>query len=180
MWKVSCAYLLGSAVAACAILVPQPERTILSPAGAFVLSPEFYKDKSGNVLLEICELSVQSLQRLHQGRGSVQPLHARGAEAARAAGKEYAKADSRYATRDSCVVGIEALAMLMGPLSFLCVYGIATRQPWRHTLQMLVSMGQLYGDLLYFMSARFDGADCASDRPGCRHTALHGGWRCEP
>ena len=77
-----------------------------------------------------------------------------------AAGKEYAKADSRYATRDSCVVGIEALAMFMGPLSFLCAYGIAARRPWRHTLQLLVSMGQLYGDVLYFMSAQFEGAPC--------------------
>ncbi len=48
--------------------------------------------------------------------------------------------------------------MLMGPLSFLCAYGIAGRCPWRHTLQLLVSMGQLYGDVLYFMSAQLEGA----------------------
>ena len=74
------------------------------------------------------------------------------------AGKEYAKADSRYARRESCVLGIEGLtAAVLGPLSFVVMYGIAGRKPWRHTLAMLVSMGQLWGDLLYFLSAHLEG-----------------------
>ena len=140
----------------------------MSLAGAFVLNPEFYKDKSGNILLEICahdRFLPTGMLTIARGIAYAACHH----YLACAAGKEYAKADSRYATRDACVVGIEALAMLMGPLSFLCIYGIATRRPWRHTLQMLVSMGQLYGDVLYFMSAHFEGAAqlCWQPSTGC-------------
>ena len=52
------------------------------------------------------------------------------------AGKEYAKADSRYATRDSFVICMEAVtAFLWGPLSLLAVYAIARRWPWRHVIE---------------------------------------------
>ena len=79
------------------------------------------------------------------------------------AGKEYAKADSRYVRRESCVLGIEGLtAAVLGPLSFVVMYGIAARKPWRHTLAMLVSMGQLWGDLLYFLSAHLEGGACTA------------------
>ena len=92
--------------------------------------------------------------------GNAFQMEGRGAEqhGAHHAGKEYAKADSRYARRESCVLGIEGLtAAVLGPLSFAVMYGIAARKPWRHTLAMLVSMGQLWGDLLYFLSAHLEG-----------------------
>ena len=67
------------------------------------------------------------------------------------AGKEYAKADSRYATRDDFVISMEAItAFLEGPGCFAIIYGMLKQKPWRYTAIILVSLGQLYGDVLYF------------------------------
>ncbi|EIE25266.1 Emopamil-binding protein [Coccomyxa subellipsoidea C-169] len=72
--------------------------------------------------------------------------------------KEYAKADSRYATRDSFVISMEAFtAFVEGPLCFVIVYGIVKQKPWRYTLQLLVSFGQIYGDVLYFATTYLEG-----------------------
>ncbi|CAL8461742.1 g1273 [Coccomyxa elongata] len=72
--------------------------------------------------------------------------------------KEYAKADSRYATRDSFVISMEAFtAFVEGPLCFVIVYGIIKQKSWRYTLQLLVSFGQLYGDVLYFATTYLEG-----------------------
>ncbi len=77
------------------------------------------------------------------------------------AGKEYAKADSRYATRDSFVISMEAFtAFVEGPLCFVIVYGIVKQKPWRYTLQLLVSFGQIYGDVLYFATTYLEGVFC--------------------
>lgn len=74
------------------------------------------------------------------------------------AGKEYAKADSRYATRDSFVISMEAFtAFVEGPLCFVIVYGMIKQKSWRYTLQLLVSFGQLYGDVLYFATTCLEG-----------------------
>ena len=76
----------------------------------------------------------------------------------RCAGKEYAKADSRYATRDAFVISMEAVtAFVEGPLCFVIVYAMLLRRPWRHVLQLLVSCGQLYGDALYFATSYLEG-----------------------
>lgn len=69
------------------------------------------------------------------------------------AGKEYAKADSRYASRDDFVISMEACtAFLEGPGCFLIVWAMLTRKAWRFSAITLVSLGQLYGDVLYFMT----------------------------
>ncbi|KAI9817720.1 MAG: hypothetical protein M1826_001476 [Phylliscum demangeonii] len=71
--------------------------------------------------------------------------------------KEYAHADSRYLTSDSAVLCIEAItAACWGPLSFLATWLIATDHPLRHALQAMVSLGQLYGDVIYFATCFFD------------------------
>jgi len=70
--------------------------------------------------------------------------------------KEYAFSDSRYLTEDSFVVTMEAVtAMFWGPLSILCVYFIVTSHPLRHPLQLIISLGQLYGDVLYYATCTF-------------------------
>ncbi|KAJ7555254.1 hypothetical protein O6H91_05G028400 [Diphasiastrum complanatum] len=65
--------------------------------------------------------------------------------------KEYSKGDSRYAARDPTIVGVEGItAVVEGPASLLAAYAIASKKPYQHTLQLAVSLGQLYGDLIYF------------------------------
>jgi len=71
--------------------------------------------------------------------------------------KEYALADSRYMTRDSFVVCMESVtAYFWGPLSFLCAYYITIGHPLRHPLQLVISVGQLYGLILYFATCSFE------------------------
>lgn len=74
-------------------------------------------------------------------------------------GKEYAKADSRYASRETFTVSMEFVtAFLEGPSCFLILYGIFQQASWRYVLQLMVSLGQLYGDILYFATAFLQGA----------------------
>ena len=69
-------------------------------------------------------------------------------------GKEYAKSDSRYLTHDSFVVPMETFtAFVEGPLALVTAYGILYDRPYRWVLQILVSFGELYGDILYYASA---------------------------
>jgi cholestenol Delta-isomerase len=71
--------------------------------------------------------------------------------------REYALSDSRYLTRDAFTVVMEAVtAFLWGPLSFATAYCIARQHPARQPLQMVVSLGQLYGDVLYYGTALFE------------------------
>jgi cholestenol Delta-isomerase len=76
------------------------------------------------------------------------------------AGKEYSKADSRYVTRDAFVVAMEAVtAFVEGPACFAVVYGLLYHKAWAQTTQLLVSAGQLYGDVLYFATCMLEGED---------------------
>jgi cholestenol delta-isomerase len=71
--------------------------------------------------------------------------------------KEYAFSDSRYLTSDPFVLCMEAItAIFWGPLSFAVVYFIAVDSPFRHPFQLIVSHGQLYGDVLYYATSLFD------------------------
>lgn len=73
--------------------------------------------------------------------------------------KEYAKADSRYATRDDFIITMEGCCSFFGgPLCLACVYAIWARKPWRYTAMLTVSLVQFYGVVLYFL------------------TCWHGGW----
>ncbi|KAG2484007.1 hypothetical protein HYH03_017174 [Edaphochlamys debaryana] len=72
--------------------------------------------------------------------------------------KEYTKADSRYATRDAFIVQMEGVtAFVWGPLCFVIVLGILYRTSWRFTAMALVSLGQLYGDVLYYLTCIHEG-----------------------
>lgn len=71
--------------------------------------------------------------------------------------KEYSLSDSRYMIRDSFVVCMESVtAYLWGPLSFLCAYYIIQGHSLRHPLQLIISVGQLYGLILYYATCAFE------------------------
>lgn len=64
--------------------------------------------------------------------------------------KEYSLSDSRYLTSDIFVVCMETVtAVFWGPLSFVCAWCIINDRPLRHPLQSIISLGQIYGDILY-------------------------------
>ncbi|KAI0402722.1 3-beta-hydroxysteroid-Delta(8),Delta(7)-isomerase [Xylaria palmicola] len=71
--------------------------------------------------------------------------------------KEYALSDSRYLTADTFVVCMETVtAAFWGPLSLACAWCIVAGHPLRHPLQSVVSLGQLYGDVLYYATCALD------------------------
>lgn len=73
--------------------------------------------------------------------------------------KEYAFSDSRYLTRDSFVMCMETVtAVCWGPGCLIIAALVTLRHPMRYPLQMIVSMGQFYGDMLYFATVAFDHA----------------------
>ncbi|KXT18547.1 hypothetical protein AC579_2275 [Pseudocercospora musae] len=71
--------------------------------------------------------------------------------------KEYAFSDSRYLTSNSFVLCMETItAVFWGPGCLLLAALVVQRSSWRYPLQMLVSMGQFYGDALYYATSFFD------------------------
>ena len=71
--------------------------------------------------------------------------------------KEYALSDSRYMSSDPIVLCMETLTVVCwGPLSLLVAYLITVQHPLRHSLQAIVSVGHLYGDVLYYATSFFD------------------------
>ncbi|OAL04719.1 Emopamil-binding protein [Phaeosphaeriaceae sp. SRC1lsM3a] len=71
--------------------------------------------------------------------------------------KEYSLSDSRYLTQDAFVLCMETVtAAFWGPLSFVSAVLIAYDHPVRYPLQLIVSLGQFYGDVLYYATSMFD------------------------
>ncbi|KAJ3039620.1 hypothetical protein HDV00_012078 [Rhizophlyctis rosea] len=80
--------------------------------------------------------------------------------------KEYALGDSRYMSADPFVVVMESFtAVFWGLGSFLTAYTIYINHPIRHILQFLISMGQMYGDVLYYATTLFEGSPHCSPHP---------------
>ncbi|KAJ9087150.1 hypothetical protein DSO57_1036095 [Entomophthora muscae] len=80
--------------------------------------------------------------------------------------KEYALSDSRYLSSDSFVLWMETLtAFLWGPLSFIIAYQIFNDDPKRHLGIVVVSAGQIYGDILYYMTTLYEGAPHSRPEP---------------
>ncbi|XP_072953769.1 probable 3-beta-hydroxysteroid-Delta(8),Delta(7)-isomerase [Typha angustifolia] len=72
--------------------------------------------------------------------------------------KEYSKGDSRYVARDAAVVTVEGItAAIEGPACILAVFAIATRKSYSYILQFAICLGQLYGCLVYFITAYLEG-----------------------
>ncbi|KAF1844471.1 Emopamil-binding protein [Cucurbitaria berberidis CBS 394.84] len=71
--------------------------------------------------------------------------------------KEYSLSDSRYLTQDAFVLCMETVtAVFWGPGSFITAYLISIDHPLRYSAQLIVSLGQFYGDVLYYATSLFD------------------------
>ncbi|KAK5107522.1 hypothetical protein LTR62_001052 [Meristemomyces frigidus] len=71
--------------------------------------------------------------------------------------KEYAFSDSRYLTQNAFVLCMETVtASCWGPGCLIIAALIMLRHPMRHPIQIIVSMGQFYGDVLYYTTSAFD------------------------
>ena len=65
--------------------------------------------------------------------------------------------DPTYAPIFLHLASVDAVAQIFwGPLSFLVAILITVDHPLRHPFQALVSLGQLYGDILYYATSMFD------------------------
>ncbi|EGW06114.1 3-beta-hydroxysteroid-Delta(8),Delta(7)-isomerase [Cricetulus griseus] len=72
--------------------------------------------------------------------------------------KEYSKGDSRYILNDGFIITMETVtAFLWGPLSLWVVIAFLHQKSFRFILQLVVSLGQMYGDVLYFLTEYHDG-----------------------
>ncbi|XP_036387957.1 3-beta-hydroxysteroid-Delta(8),Delta(7)-isomerase [Megalops cyprinoides] len=72
--------------------------------------------------------------------------------------KEYSKGDSRYVIADNFTVCMETVtAWMWGPLSVWTILAFLYNHPHRFVLQLIVSLGQLYGAVLYFYTEHRDG-----------------------
>ncbi|KAH7546705.1 probable 3-beta-hydroxysteroid-Delta(8),Delta(7)-isomerase [Ziziphus jujuba] len=77
--------------------------------------------------------------------------------------KEYSKGDSRYAARDAGVVAVEGItAVLEGPACLLAIYAIAAGKSYSYILQFAISLGQLYGTAVYFITSILEGDNFAT------------------
>ncbi|KAJ5095242.1 EBDP4 emopamil-binding protein [Penicillium argentinense] len=71
--------------------------------------------------------------------------------------KEYSLSDSRYQSENAFVLCMETItSVCWGPLCFACAFFIMTSHPLRHPVQAIVSLGQLYGDVIYYGTSLFD------------------------
>ncbi|KAJ1971560.1 hypothetical protein H4R35_005190 [Dimargaris xerosporica] len=77
--------------------------------------------------------------------------------------KEYSLSDSRYLSSDTFVLLMELItAVFDGPMAFATAYSIYKGSPFRHPAQLMTSLAQLYGNVLYYSTTLFHGA------PHCR------------
>ncbi|USW49492.1 Putative emopamil-binding protein [Septoria linicola] len=73
--------------------------------------------------------------------------------------KEYALSDSRYLTQNGLVLCLEtATVFVWGPICLLVAALVVFRSPWRFSLQIIVSMAHIYGDVVYYATSIFDHA----------------------
>ncbi|KAJ1652587.1 hypothetical protein IWQ61_007114 [Dispira simplex] len=80
--------------------------------------------------------------------------------------KEYSLSDSRYLSSDSFVLLMELVtAVFDGPLCFLTAYAILNDSPLRYITQLMVSLAQIYGDVLYYTTTLFEGSPHCSPHP---------------
>ncbi|XP_005110221.1 3-beta-hydroxysteroid-Delta(8),Delta(7)-isomerase [Aplysia californica] len=67
--------------------------------------------------------------------------------------KEYSMSDSRYLSSDTFTVCMESItAVIDGPLAFVTFWAFMSGSNYRYALQMILSLCQLYGDVLYFLT----------------------------
>ncbi|KAG0238215.1 hypothetical protein BGW42_006495 [Actinomortierella wolfii] len=80
--------------------------------------------------------------------------------------KEYSISDSRYLTSDSFVLIMERItAFAWGPLAFYLAYAQYHALPSRYILQLIISLGQIYGNVLYYFTTLIEGAPHGDPHP---------------
>ena len=68
--------------------------------------------------------------------------------------REWCLTDRRYCAQDPCVMTFQGLTALYGvPLCLLLIIAIQFRFWWRHIVQVILCIPQIYGTLIYFGSA---------------------------
>ena len=72
--------------------------------------------------------------------------------------REYGRADARWAVRDPVVISIEIATVLMGVLCLFMIYGVYHRTAWRHPLQIIICVAELYGGWMTFAPEWLDGS----------------------
>ncbi|CRL28554.1 Emopamil-binding [Penicillium camemberti] len=79
--------------------------------------------------------------------------------------KEYSLSDSRSLTSDAFLVSMESVtAFGWGPLAFCIAYCITVQHPARYALQLVISVGQIYGDVLYYATSLLEVSYCRPER----------------
>ncbi|KAF9178024.1 hypothetical protein BGZ51_008012 [Haplosporangium sp. Z 767] len=80
--------------------------------------------------------------------------------------KEYALSDSRYLSSDSFVLIMERVtAFAWGPLAFYTAYTMFSNHPARYVCQLIISLGQIYGDVLYYATTIIEGSPHCDPHP---------------
>jgi F0F1-type ATP synthase membrane subunit a len=72
--------------------------------------------------------------------------------------REYGRADARWAVRDVNVISLEILTVFVGVLCIFQAYAVATRASYRHPLQMVICVAELYGGWMTFAPEWLDGS----------------------
>lgn len=72
--------------------------------------------------------------------------------------REYGRADARWAIRDPTVISIEIATVTMGILCIFQIYGVVRRSSWRHVLQVVICVAELYGGWMTFAPEWLDGS----------------------
>jgi hypothetical protein len=72
--------------------------------------------------------------------------------------REYGRADSRWAVRDANVISIEFLTVFIGLLCIMQIYGCFFKTAWRHPLQIIICVSELYGGWMTFCPEWVDGS----------------------
>lgn len=72
--------------------------------------------------------------------------------------REYGRADHRWAVRDPTVISIEILTVFVGILCLFQIYGTYSKSSWRHPLQIIVCVSELYGGWMTFCPEWVDGS----------------------
>ncbi|KAG0347657.1 hypothetical protein BG004_007226 [Podila humilis] len=80
--------------------------------------------------------------------------------------KEYSLSDSRYLSSDSFVLIMERItAFAWGPLAFFTAKTMYYNTPARHIAQLILSLGQLYGCVLYYLTTMVEGSPHCDPHP---------------
>lgn len=64
--------------------------------------------------------------------------------------REYGKADRRWAERDVGIISVEIATVFVGVLCLVQVWALLKKKPWRHCLQLLISVAEIYGGWMTF------------------------------